>query len=644
VKKVIAMTIFGLFMALAACWLARRSEARVQSRSAGTPTLDQILDKYVEALGGRAALEKLTSRVTVQTVTRRGQEEQMEIYGKAPNQRLIVTTLADGRKILRGFDGATGWESSADGDLQILKDESLAHLRESAEFYRELKLKELHPQMTLKGKETIEGRTAYLVETAAATGRGEQLYFDAQTGLLIRQTQQTVAFIRQSDAEAPQAKVIEIVFDYDDYRLVDGMRLPFLIRQKMPPFVTTIKVKEIRHNLPLDDTKFKPLAIAAAAKPDLPAPTGAHRAGRTSFHWVDETRPETFTDDPTDRRELMVHLWYPAEAPSDAKPAPYCIGYEAVKAGLNQMEQQVCETLTTHTYAHAKLAPGQTVYPVLLFSIGNEMAASLYTLLFEELASHGYVVAAIDHPYEAKAVVYPNGRVAQYNESKRPTEHSPTFPKEFADFYRLRTDERAADASFVLTQLEKLNAQGEFEGRLDLNRVGIFGHSIGGVAAAQACRLDARFKAGLNLDGLVMSRPFYASAQGKALSQPFMFMGKIPAEPTAEELAKRYKVTRQQWNENQVRLQKQVADVMAAREGRGYLVWFKDATHDSFSDVPLIAPQLSAGARAANLPRAKLIRAYTLAFFEQHLRAKPAALLSAQPAPEPQVKVEVFTR
>lgn len=623
-KKAIAITTFGIFLALAAGRLPQCSEAHAQ---AGTPTLDQILDRYVQALGGNAAWEKLTSRVTTQSVTRRGQEEQVEIYDKAPNQRLIVTTLADGRKIRRGFDGATGWEASADGDVQLMKDDALVQFRENAEFHRELKLKTSPPQMMLKGKEKVEGREAYLVEVSSATGRGKRLYFDAQTGMLIRQTQQSVAYIRQSDAEAPQAKTIEIVFDYDDYRVVDGVRLPFVIRQKMPGFVTTIKVKEIKHNVPLDDARFKPPAITAAAKPELPAPTGPHRVGRTSFHWVDETRPEAFTDDPGDRRELMVHLWYPAEAPSDAKPAPYCIGYEAVKAGLNRMEQQVCETLTTHSYAKAKFAPSQTAAPVLVFSIGNEMVASLYTLLFEELASHGYVVAALDHPYEAKAIVYPNGRVAPYNESKRPAENSPTFQKEFADFYRRRTDERAADARFALTQLEKLNAQGEFKGRLDLNRAGVFGHSIGGVAAAQACLLDARFKAGLNLDGLFMSRPFYAAANGQSLTQPFMYMGKIPAE-----------------QESAMRLQKQLADVMVARQGRGYLVWFKAATHDSFSDVPLMAPQLSADARAANLPRAKLIRAYVLAFFEQHLRAQPTALLSALPKHEPEVKIEVFSK
>lgn len=640
----------ALLVTLAICSLNTGHEMQAQTRfvqaTEAAPTLDQILEKYVQALGGNAAFEKLTSRVTVQSVSRPEGEAKVEIYEKAQNQRLSVTTLGGSRKTLTGFDGTTGWAKNPDGEVQEIKDLELMNLKQNSEFYREIKLKELFPQMTLKGKQMIEGRAAYLIEAPTAAGRIEKMYFDARSGLLIRRLQQTVALIRQSDAEEPQAKVIDIVYDYDDYRVVDGVKLPFLIRRRMTSFLSTIKVKEVKHNVALDDELFKKPASTAPVLPkaELPAPTGMNQVGRVSFYWIDETRPETFTADPADHRELMIHVWYPAEAPSGAKPAPYCIGYETFKAGLSNMERQVCETLATHSYANAKPAASQSLYPVLLFSIGNEMAASLYTLLFEELASHGYVVAAIDHPFEAKAVAYPNGRVATYQEGKRPQANSPAFAQEFERSYRLRTDIRAADASFVLTQLEKLNASEQFKGRLDLNRVGIFGHSIGGVAAAQACLLDQRFKAGLNLDGLLRSRPFYMEEKAEGLRQPFMFMGKIPPEPTGQELENVHKVTRQQWNKNQAMLQEQVADVMKAKKGGSYLVWFKDAAHDSFSDGPLISPLVSAEAREANLQRAKLIRAFTLAFFDQYLKEKRSALLSGQPSSDPRVRVEAFQK
>jgi len=258
-KRITAVLAFVLILAPVAATPESQNETRAQTTSTTetAPALDQILDKYVQALGGKAAFEKLTSRVTTQSMSRPDGEARVEIFEKAPNKRLVATTLADSSKLMTGFDGAVGWGRNQNGELQEIKDLELANLRQNSEFYREIKLKDEFPQMKLKGKETLEGRVVYLIEAPTASGRMEKMYFDAQSGLLVRRMQQVVAFIRQSDDEIPEAKIIDVEYDYEDYRAVDGVKLPFLIRRRMPIFVSTIKVKEVKHNVAIDDAKFK---------------------------------------------------------------------------------------------------------------------------------------------------------------------------------------------------------------------------------------------------------------------------------------------------------------------------------------------------------------------------------------------------
>src|SRR5262245_22448026 len=169
--------------------------------------------------------------------------------------------------------------------------------------------------------------------------------------------------------------------------------------------------------------------VASEHKYELPAPTGNYKVGRKSFYWPDSSRTEELTNNPNDKRELMAHLYYPAEAPDGAIPAPYCIGYDTVKSVLDPVRKQLCQTIKTNSFDGAKLSAKQASYPVLIFSHGNEMAAALYAFIVEDLVSHGYIVASIDHPYEAVAIAYPNGRIARYSEEKRPKFGSPDFLK-----------------------------------------------------------------------------------------------------------------------------------------------------------------------------------------------------------------------
>jgi Platelet-activating factor acetylhydrolase, isoform II len=202
--------------------------------------------------------------------------------------------------------------------------------------------------------------------------------------------------------------------------------------------------------------------------------------------------------------------------------APYIDNLDKLAGAIDQIQINIARTVQTHSIAGAKISSAEGRYPVLIFSPGNQMNVALYAAQIEDLASHGHIVVGMDHPYESLGVLYPDGRVARYSEENRPKQGSPNFQEEFARFYRRRVDWRAADAGFVLNQLEKLDAGktlGQFSGRSDLARVGAFGHSIGGVAAAQTCQSDRRFKACLNLDGKAKSLSFFPDADGKALSR-----------------------------------------------------------------------------------------------------------------------------
>ncbi|HEY7543743.1 MAG TPA: hypothetical protein VID27_02615, partial [Blastocatellia bacterium] len=221
-------------------------------------------------------------------------------------------------------------------------------------------------------------------------------------------------------------------------------------------------------------------------KRELPAPTGKYAVGRISFHWVDQSRAEEITDDPNDWRELMVTVWYPAER-ATGEAAPYFANLE--RSGIDQLRATFIRSVRSHAIADAKISSAEQRYAVLVFSPGNEMNAVFYTAQIEDLASHGYIVIGMDHAYESLSVIYPDGRVARYTDL-HPKPGEPNSPEQGVRLYRRRVDWRAADARFVLDQLEKLNAgnpASQFRGHLDLTRVGALGHSIGGVAAAQIC-------------------------------------------------------------------------------------------------------------------------------------------------------------
>ena len=367
----------------------------------------------------------------------------------------------------------------------------------------------------------------------------------------------------------------------------------------------------------------------------LPPPTGPFAVGKTTVQWTDESRVEPLSPN-HEPRELMVDIWYPAD-PSSAAPANYldaeayerAMGPDGFQSFFREASETLRQRVKTHALAAAPYARSAQKSPLLIFSPGGGMPREIYAAQLEDLASHGYVVAAISHPYDAIVTLFPDGRQIDYSDKRWPA--TPSLEGE-ANLNQLRW--HAKDIAFVLDELTRANLASSsmlpVAGHLDLTHVGAFGHSFGGIAAAHACQLDQRFKACLNEDGVVAKRPLFLDVRGWAMDQAFMLILHDPAtRPLTDEQVAEMKMPRQRIEAIVKRVD---ADQEAALRNTGkgsYRVRLQSekVTHLDFSDLPLLgAPDRSdAEKRAAILAT---VRSYVLAFFDQYLRGVNSRLLN----------------
>ena len=346
-------------------------------------------------------------------------------------------------------------------------------------------------------------------------------------------------------------------------------------------------------------------------KLSLPEPTGPCAVGTTSLHLTDTSRPDPWAAE-VSARELMVSLWYPA-APSDGRRARYMTPEESelqlTSRGVTGIPPDTLSTTRTNAVSEAPPAGHQSVLPLVVLSPGFTHPRSALTALAEDLASHGYVVAGIDHTYESYGTAFPDGRVT--TGLARRARRRDGSEKVVAG--------RAADVSFVLGELTGAHQAWPGAALIDSSRVAMAGHSIGGAAAISAMLVDSRIRAGIDMDGSTV-----AEIPDEGLSRPFLFLGKqssytpgapsdIPGKPGPAST----------W----------VRDWRLLTGWKRWLV-VAGAIHASFTDLALLADQ--AGLEIdAHLPGARsldITRAYVRAFFDQHLRGEPQVLLD-QPSP-----------
>lgn len=219
------------------------------AKPAALPSTDEIIARYIRAIGREAAIQKIKTRVSRGTETTTNlmtapQTTPIEIYQTTENKLLIVRSNPRGATT-EAFDGVKGWAKDTRG-LRELEGRELADARRDADLLRYVNLRTAYPQMRVLTKEKVGDREAYVVGATSRDDSREKLYFDAQTGLLIRKY---VAF-KTAFGTIPE------VTDFDDYREVSGVKLPFTITWSRPPFSSTMKFTEIKLNVFVDESRF----------------------------------------------------------------------------------------------------------------------------------------------------------------------------------------------------------------------------------------------------------------------------------------------------------------------------------------------------------------------------------------------------
>jgi hypothetical protein len=394
--------------------------------------------------------------------------------------------------------------------------------------------------------------------------------------------------------------------------------------------------------------------VVAAALPALlpvfrlPEPTGPYAVGTQYSYWADADRPDEYTAEAGDLRKVSAQIWYPAELSGDENPIRY-LSREAARVlsrdwGVPAFFLDHFSLVRTHAHLGAEVARAGAPFPVITYSTSGQM--SPHMTLFEELASHGYVVVCIGHPYWNPFVYGSGGEVipfdgqhekyqawwaeadsASVEEAKSQVTLAKTTAAQERAFIRLNelrplavADLRvwAEDIGFVLDELEAMNqGAGTLAEALDLERVGVMGISKGGAAAGQFCATDERCKAGINLTGFM-----YGDIVNVGLEVPFFFV-----------------------NEEELWCPDCYANDLFYKRANSdaYQTKIRGARHASFMDAMLCGRLIQSANDEPAIRGERMIsiqNVYSLAFFDKHLKGLAAPLLDG---PSPDYPEVVFT-
>jgi dienelactone hydrolase len=295
--------------------------------------------------------------------------------------------------------------------------------------------------------------------------------------------------------------------------------------------------------------------------PALSAPTGPYRIGSQIFRWKDHARLEGLTEDPGDHREVIVQAWYPATDSGQGVRIPYLDGLDKLPPKVSILPRFLLRRWDlVETWADQGVAvkADNCAWPVVIFSPGYGASRAFYTSLIAGLASEGFVVLALDHPYEAAIVELSDGRIATTVEKFASPDASRTR------FMETRQALRVEDIRFVLDHLDWL----PFAKALNRDRVAAIGHSFGGASAARSLESDSRLFAAANIDGTI-----YGAISEEPLRKPFLLLESDPKDTGHSE-------TYMEGNRK-----------FLARAGKlGRRERLANANHYSFTDVPLLFP------------------------------------------------------
>lgn len=361
----------------------------------------------------------------------------------------------------------------------------------------------------------------------------------------------------------------------------------------------------------------------------LPEPTGEYLVGTHSIH-VKTNMDETITKDVSDKRELMVKIWYPAKTISSARQDPYLDKANRTsfinKYGggiLPPASMDYLDRVKTHVYQEVPIA--EEIFPVLVFSHGYGSNASGYYALLTEIASHGYIVLNMNHTYESLGATFPDGSEKLFDYEFQSVDGADAMkhiaPVRDAFERDLSYDERHAiireaskdynvthmvkrwtnDMMYIIDQLESWNKEGFLKNKLDLEKIGVFGHSRGGGAAGQVTIKDNRIKAAANIDGIQ-----WGEMMDTIYTKPFLY---ISADWPAEH--------------------QDINSHVYKNKSTDYFYETKvlTAAHPNFMDIPFMVPVKSLAQTGAIDPELgiKLTNDLVIAFFDKHLKMDKTA-------------------
>lgn len=357
--------------------------------------------------------------------------------------------------------------------------------------------------------------------------------------------------------------------------------------------------------------------------PDRPfeRPAGPYGVGTREFDWTDSSRAEPYTTNPDDRRRVVVQVWYPVAPGTAGDTASYLLRRDDFASRLGAWAARKART---NAVLGAPIA-GDTTFPVLIYNHGGIWTRWSATFTTEWLASHGYVVFAIEHFGFSQSIRYADGTPYQPDTLKFPAETGDGKKDALASWAYL--DDPVfkiwnADARFVLDQIEREQASGPFQGRLDLDRVGAFGWSFGGATSIQMTADDPRVKAAVGHDGQL-----FGDVRERGTTRPVLQLhhGMDDALDYPED-------KREEVRELMALVNSWDSTARARSSADWYNLTISGTNHGDFSDLSLFYPR-PAGQLDPRRAHA-IINSYTLAFFDRYLRGVASELLTASPYPE----------
>jgi len=367
---------------------------------------------------------------------------------------------------------------------------------------------------------------------------------------------------------------------------------------------------------------------------NLPKLDGPEKVGTQTFHFTDQNRDEVLTEDQSDKRELMVQVWYPTENsnnnkreslfPKDKEMFKKYIQTYSNSLNLPDFVFNYWKYSKTNSYENVEILPSTSPYPVVLLSHGMGTSRVLHASQAENLATHGFIVVTIDHTYSTFATIFPDGRVTDYKTKMTTVEDR----REIGGIW-------TQDVEFVINQIEKLNSgaiESQFKGKMDLNNIGVMGHSFGGATAFNTTYLDHRIKAGVNMDGSL-----FEVENRDDINKPFMFI----RSGSFKDWLVDFKKDKNPDNEITKQLSDELHIMKNVINQGGSVIYIEGTQHFNFTDLQFYSELIKLTGITGDINGKRgssIVNQYVLDFFNKQLKGTGGNLIQGPNDMYPEVK------